>query len=297
VDAHLGTNRYGKDGIRLVLVRRGTSDDGPHELRDLTVDVRLEGDFEAVHTEGDNSRVLPTDTMRSSVYALAQQHLAGAIEGFGAALTRRFLDVSPAATSAQVTLREHAWSHAQVDGGAHPHSFVGGSAECATATVTRTRAGGLEVRSGLTGLTVLKTRGSAFAGFLRDELTVLPEADDRILATEVTAEWSYGGTGDAAHDAAGDAAYDEVRRTARATLIATFSRHDSASVQHTLYAMGAALLADCPGVSDVRLRMPNKHHVLVDLAPFGIANDRAVFVATDRPFGVIEAEVRRDPPP
>lgn len=285
---HLGANRYGKDGIRLVLVRRGSSDDQAHELRDLTVDVRLEGDFEAVHTEGDNSRVLPTDTMRSSVYALAQQHLTGPIEGFGAALTQRFLDASPAATLAQVTLREHAWSHAPVFGRAHPHAFVGGSAESWTATVTRTRSRGLEVRSGLTGLTVLKTRGSAFSGFLRDELTVLAETDDRILATEITAEWSY--------DTAADASYDQVRGTARAALIATFSQHESASVQHTLYAMGTALLAGCPDVGWVRLLMPNKHHVLVDLASLDIANDSAVYVATDRPFGVIEAEVRRDAP-
>ena len=142
VAAHLGPNRYGKDGIRLVLVSRPEGDDGAHMLRDLTVDVRLEGDFETVHTEGDNSSVLPTDTMRSTVYALAQHHLTGSIEAFGLALTERFLAASPAASVAEVTLREHSWGRAQVEGSAHPHTFVGGSAECATAVVTRTSTSG-----------------------------------------------------------------------------------------------------------------------------------------------------------
>jgi len=286
VTAHLGPNRYGKDGIRLVLVSRPEEDEGPHKLRDLTVDVRLEGAFEAVHTEGDNSSVLPTDTMRSTVYALAQHHLTGSIEAFGVALTERFLSASPAATAAEVTLREHSWGRAQVGGAPHPHAFVGGGAECATAVVTRTSTSGPGVRSGISGLTLLRTRGSAFSGFLRDEFTVLVETEDRIMATEASADWTYG-----EHN---QPSYDDVRAAARAALIDAFSTHSSASVQHTLYAMGGAVIGACPDVDAVRLRMPNKHHIPVDLAAIGLTNDRAVFVATDRPFGVIEGEVRRD---
>jgi urate oxidase len=285
VAAHLGPNRYGKDGIRLVLVSRPEDDEGPHTLRDLTVDVRLEGDFEAVHTEGDNSSVLPTDTMRSTVYALAQHHLTGSIEAFGIALTERFLAASPAATVAEVTLSEHSWGRAQVEGAPHPHAFVGGSAECATAVVRRTSTSAPAVRSGLRGLTLLRTRGSAFLGFLRDELTVLAETEDRIMATDASADWTYG-----EHN---QPTYDDVRAAARVALIDTFSNHPSASVQHTLYAMGEAVIDACPDVDAVRLRMPNKHHIPLDLAAVGLPNDRAVFVATDRPFGVIEGEVRR----
>jgi len=285
VAAHLGPNRYGKDGIRLVLVSRPDGDDGPHTLRDLTVDVRLEGEFEVVHTEGDNSSVLPTDTMRSTVYALAQHHLTGSIEAFGIGLTERFLSVSPAATVAEVTLREHSWGRVQVDGSTHPHAFVGGSAECATAVVTRTSTSGPVVCSGISGLTLLRTRGSAFSGFLRDEFTVLVETEDRIMATEAAADWTYGEDD--------QPSYDDVRAAARVALIDTFSNHPSASVQHTLYAMGEAVIDACPDIDAVRLRMPNKHHIPVDLSAVGLTNDRAVFVATDRPFGVIEGEVRR----
>lgn len=288
--AVLGPNRYGKDGIRLVLVRRG----GPtHQLRDLTVDVRLSGDFDRVHTDGDNAPVLPTDTMRSTVYALAQDHLTGSLEEFGLALGRRFLAVTPAATTAEVTLREHGWVRASVAGEPHPHAFSAGPPEQPTATVTSTR-NGASVVGGVAGLTLLKTTGSGFAGFLRDEFTVLAETDDRILATEVAASWSYGGA-PAAPEAT--PSYDETRAAARRALVETFATHESRSVQHTLHAMGAAVLDACPGVVEVSLRMPNKHHVAVDLDRFGIPNDRAVFVATDRPFGVIEGTVRRDDPP
>jgi urate oxidase len=285
VAAQLGPNRYGKDGIRLVLVSRPAGDEGPHVVRDLTVDVRLEGDFETVHTEGDNSAVLPTDTMRSTVYALAQRHLTGSIEAFGLALTERFLDASPAATLAEVTLREHSWVRASVGGAAHPHAFVGGSAECATAVVTRASSSAPGVRSGIAGLTLLRTHGSAFSGFLRDELTVLVETDDRIMATDVSADWTCRG-----HH---QPAYDVARVAVRLALIDVFSTHPSASVQHTLFAMGEAVIDSCPDVDAIRLRMPNKHHVPVDLSALGLSNDRAVYVATDRPFGVIEGEVRR----
>ena len=284
--ASMGPNRYGKDGIRLVLVRRGVQPGSDrHELRDLTVDVRLEGDFDRVHTDGDNAPVLATDTMRSTVYALAQEHLTGAIEDFGAALARRYLDVAPAATSAEVTLREHTWTRTEVDGSPHPHAFTAGPATTATAVVTARRSGPSDVRSGIAGLTVLKTTDSAFSGFLRDEFTVLAETEDRILATEVTADWTYVD--------GSSPSYDDVRATARRALLESFATHDSKSVQHTLHAMGNALLAACPDVGEVSMRMPNKHHVAVDLAPFGIPNDNAVFVATDRPFGVIEGTVRR----
>lgn len=274
--ARLGANRYGKDGIRLVLVTR----DGVRDtLRDVTVDVRLTGDFDPVHVEGDNSTVLPTDTMRSTVYALAQEHLSGAIEDFGLALARRFLAVSPAAHWAEVGIREHAW----LPLADHPHAFVGGAAELTTCEVAVPREGAREVTSAIEGLAVLKTTGSAFSGFLRDDLTVLAETDDRILATSVTASWQLDGE-----------AYDAARSAVRAALLDAFAGHDdSQSVQHTLWVMGRAVLDAVDAVRSVTLVMPNKHHVLVDLEPFGIANDRAVYVATDRPFGVIEGTVER----
>jgi urate oxidase len=235
--------------------------------------------------------VLPTDTMRSTVYALAQEHLTGCIEDFGVAVARRLLSVTPAASRARVELVEHGWTRSSVAGALHAHAFESGSAERATASVTvglgghDGEHGKVDVHSGLDGLSLLKTTDSAFSGFLRDELTVLPETEDRILATEVAADWS--------HLAGHAPAYDVERVAARRALVETFASHRSRSVQHTLHAMGAALLAACPDAAEVHLRLPNKHHVPVDLQAVGLLNDRAVFVATDRPYGVIEGTVTR----
>ena len=282
VMGELGANSYGKDGVRLVAVRRHPD---RHELRDLTVDLRLEGDFGAAYTSGDNSAVLPTDTMRATVYALATEHLTGDIELFGRALAERLLVACPAADRAEVSIGEHAWTRAEVAGQPHPHAFVGGAGRW-TAVVGCDRRAGCRVRSGLGGLVLLKTTGSSFTGFLRDEYTVLPEADDRILATEVGAEWEYvPGTEDGF--AAG-------RERVREVLIEAFAGHDeSRSVQHTLYAMGGAALAAEPRIQRISLTLPNRHHLPVDLSPFGQDTAAGVFVATDRPYGVIQATVER----
>jgi urate oxidase len=277
----LGANRYGKSGIRLARVVR----DGPwHTFTDVTVDVRLEGDFAAAHVAGDNSEVLPTDTMRATVYALAAHEPVGQIEEFGMRVAARLLEASPAAAVAEVTLVEHAWERMTVEGASHPHAFTGGAPAVRTATVRGSR-DGVAVSAGVDDLKVLKTTGSAFTGFLVDEYTVLPETDDRILATTVTADWDYRGV---------DVDFAETWGEVRDTLLATFAGHDSESVQHTLYAMGEAVLARCGEVTEVRLRMPNLHHVLADLSPYGIDNPNEVFVVNDRPYGVIEATIGRE---
>ena len=87
----MGANRYGKGEVRLVKVVRTP---GRHELRDLTVHVALEGEFEAAHTVGDNTDLLATDTMRNTVYALAKDDL-GPIEAFARRLADHFVEAGP----------------------------------------------------------------------------------------------------------------------------------------------------------------------------------------------------------
>lgn len=294
----LGAHRYGKSTIRLVRVNRLADRPGvaPEGLTDLTVDVTLEGDFAAAYVEGDNSAVLPTDTMRGTVYAFAGDGPVGAVEAFGLRLARHFVETVPAVTRARVALAEEQWSRIETGDGPHPHAFLRAGPERRTATVTAIGdAGGgvrTDVRAGLTGLTVLKTAGSAFGGFLTDRYTTLEETTDRILATVLDTEWRYdtewrGGDGEVEWDAAAQAA--------RQALLTTFAEHDgSRSLQHTLYAMGAAALEACPEIAEVTLTASNKHHLLVDLRPYGQGNENTVFVATDAPYGLIEATVTRE---
>jgi urate oxidase len=278
----LGDNRYGKAETRLVRVVR---DSARHELRDLTVSSSLRGDFTAAHVDGDQAKVLPTDTQKNTVYAFAKEHGVGAPEEFALLLARHFVDDVEPVTGAQVTVEEHRWERATVDGRPHDHTFVRSGAETRTAVVT-VHAGGEHVLSGLTGLVLLKSTGSEFSGFLVDDLTTLPPTDDRVLATSLTVRWRWG----AAPSDGYDPAYDEVR----SLLVSRFGSLHSLALQQTLWEMGRTVLGARADVAELRMSAPNKHHYLVDLAPFGLDNPGEVFNAGDRPYGLIEVAIGRD---
>lgn len=271
--AKLIGNGYGKSAVRLVTVRRGPD---VHELKDVTVAVRLEGDFASAYTDGDNSRVLPTDTMKNTVYALAADHPIEDIEDFGLLLGEHFLSASPPAASVRIQLTEQPWDRLD------PHCFRRAGSEKRTAVVVRTR-NRAEVSAGIEDLVVMKTSKSAFEGFPRDRYTTLPETTDRLLASSVTATWKY-----SRPDLPFGERWTEVRRR----LLDAFVKHDSRSVQETEYAMGEAAL-ETPDVEEIHLVMPNIHHIPVDLTRFDLENRNEVFVATSEPYGLIEATLRR----
>ena len=275
----LAENSYGKQAVRLVTVHRRPD---RHELQDVTVAIRFEGDFTAAYAEGDNSGVLPTDTMKNTVYALAAEHPFDDLEDFGLALTDHFLTNNSRASSVRVDLAEHLWEPIEVGGAAHPCAFSKGPSERRIAEVTRDR-DGARALAGIEDLVVLKTAKSAFAGFPRDRYTILKETSDRILATAVRATWRYSRP---------HVAFGTLWREVRRLLLETFANHDSRSVQHTLYAMGEAVL-ETLDVEEIHISMPNKHHLPVDLTPFGLENRNEIFVATTEPFGLIEGTLRR----
>jgi urate oxidase len=225
--------------------------------------------------------------MRGTVYAFAGEEPVGEPEAFGLRLAGHFVQSVPAATRARVHLVQHPWARIEAAGVSHPHAFAGAGPGRRTATVTRD-GGDAWVVAGLDDLLVLKTTGSAFEGFLKDRYTTLEETDDRILATVVTARWRY---------ATLEVDWAEAAAGVRRLLLEAFAGHHSRSLQQTLYAMGEAVLAGRPEVAEVRMTMPNKHHLPVDLTPYGLRNTGEVFVATDRPFGLIEGTVARDGAP
>ncbi|HEY7620573.1 MAG TPA: urate oxidase [Solirubrobacteraceae bacterium] len=272
----LARNSYGKSEIRLVKVTR---DSDRHELCDVTVDVALEGDFAAVHATGDNSGLLATDTMRNTVYALAAQHAVEDLELFGRVLVDHFVEAGPSVHRARVQLVEHPWARL----GDHQHAFqrAGGGERVAVVAGDGVSA---RVEAGIEDLVLLRTTGSGFEGFLRDRFTTLPETEDRILATAVSARWTY---------AEGGLDYGAAWRAARDAILATFADHYSPSVQFTLRRMGEAVLRAVDAIERVHLSLPNRHHLLYDLARFGIENDNRVFHASAEPYGLIEGTVER----
>lgn len=277
----LGANQYGKAECRLVRITRA----GPiHQIEDLNVTSQLRGDFEACHTEGDNSQVVATDTQKNTVYAFAKQYGVGSPEQFLITLGDHFVAEFPWVTGGRWAAEQFAWARIQADGKPHDHAFVRTGQETRT-TVVQMDGDETFVVSGLTDCTVLKSTGSEFHGFPRDRFTTLQETDDRILATSLTAWWRYTDLGidyNATHDAI------------KQTLLETFAGIHSLALQQTIFEMGKAVLEKFDVVAEVKLSCPNKHHFLVDLAPFRMENPNEVFFAADRPYGLIEATVQRE---
>jgi urate oxidase len=279
--AILAENSYGKSRVRLVRVRRGPE---RHEVRDLTIAIAFEGDFDRVHTTGDNSVVLPTDTMKNTVYALAHTTAEETIEEFGVRLARHFLERNEPVRQVRIEVAEEPWSRIAVGSELHSHAFTSGGPEKSLARVTMSR-DDITIQSGFEDLLIMKTTGSGFEGYLKDAFTTLKETADRIFKTSVTALWSYGHPG---------AAFDLIRQGVRQAVLETFAGHDSRSVQHTLYAMGEAALLAFDDIEEIRLSLPNRHCLPVDLTSFGLDRQNEIFVPVDEPYGLIEATLRRE---
>lgn len=285
----LGPNQYGKAEVRLLRVDRDTA---RHRITDLSVTSQLRGDFRATHESGDNTGVIATDTQKNTMNAFARDGV-GSPETFLLRLARHFL-AEPQVTGGRWLAEQYGWERIAAGPGpgadaGHDHAFVRGAAERRTALVHADDPG-LTVLAGLRDVTVLKSTGSEFSGFPRDRYTTLPETDDRILATDVTAWWRYASS---FTDTAGPEEYDERFAAVRSILLRTFAELHSLALQQTVFAMGRAVLEAYPDIAEIRLSCPNNHHFLVDLEPFGLDNPGEVFFAADRPYGLIEAAVQR----
>ena len=276
----LAENNYGKARVRLLRVAK---QEGRHDIRELTIGIRFEGDFEATHTKGDNRKILPTDTMKNTIYALARQHSIETTEDFGLHLIEHFLTYNPQVSRVIIEASENIWARLPHGGKPHAAAFTRAGDEKRTALLSGTREG-TAVRAGIDDLIVLKTTDSAFQDFKKDPYTTLKEDSDRILSTVVRANWLYTDE---------DAEFGPLWHSARQMLLDTFAEHDSQSLQHTLYAMGEAVLNNFDNVSEIHLSLPNKHFYLVDLAPLGMDNPGTVFLPTDEPHGLIEATLRK----
>lgn len=280
--ARLSNNYYGKADVRLTKVARSGS---THTLFEYTVRILLGGAFDRVYTHGDNSLCVPTDTMKNTVFALAKKSSFSSPEEFAGILCSHFIEKFEQVASAEVTIQAIPWQRISIDGKPHGHAFTRGGSGQRLCTVRRERSGTVHASGGLAGLEVIKTSGSAFSGFLKDEYTTLPETGDRIFATMVDATWKYSSQ---APD------YNRAFETAQSTLLEVFAARMSLSVQQTIYEMGEALLERLPEISSVTITMPNQHHIPVNLEAFHLTNANEIFVSTREPFGLINGTIERD---
>ncbi|GAA3706763.1 urate oxidase [Zhihengliuella alba] len=277
----LGKNQYGKAEVRLVKISRDTD---RHEIEDLNVSSQLHGDFETAHTEGDNSKVVATDTQKNTVYGFAREGV-GTIENFLKRLGDHFTGEFDWVSGGRWKAEQYFWDRIED----HDHAFSRNKSEVRTAILEITD-GTKNIVAGIEGVTVLKSTGSEFHGFPRDRFTTLKETTDRILATDLTARWRY--NTDAVN--AGDIDFDAIYTSVRALLLKAFADTHSLALQQSMFQMGRAVLEAHPEIDEIRMSLPNNHHFLVDLDPFGQDNPNEVFFAADRPYGLIEAAIKRE---
>ena len=279
--AVLGENSYGKSRVRVMKVTRHATH---HAMKEWSVQVLLKGDFESCFTDGDNSKILPTDTMKNTVYWLARESHAGTLEEFAIELSQYLISNNHQVSEAIVEIEEKSWKQLFIANKPHPTTYQMGGPELQTISINNVRGQELKIVSGIDGLVILKTTKSAFTGYIKDKLTTLPESTDRIFGTRATAAWEYSQP---------PADFEIARSTAIRTLLSVFAGHDSLSVQHTLYDIGKAMIEAVPEIARVTLTMPNLHCNLVDLSRFGQDNSNQIFVPIDEPHGYIEGIIER----
>ncbi len=281
---HLKSHSYGKHRVRVSKVRRprqSAPNTEQHEFIEATVDIELEGAFDAAFTDGDNRTVIATDTCKNTVYALAKDDSLDTIESFGITIAQYFVEKFSQVDCCHVSLSERVWTRL-LDS---PHAFVANERATPTAKVSLARSKTPAVCAGIEKLLIAKTTNSGFDDFHQSEFRTLADTDDRIFATELSTSWRY--TSDTEDFAAN-------RQSIMDALLSRFVDHYSRSVQETLYLMGQGALDACPAATEITLTMPNKHHILADLSPFERENKNEVFVVTDEPFGYITATLGRD---
>ncbi len=275
--ANLTFDSYGKTRVRLTqVIRNGDR----HEVVELSAKILFRGKFDHSYTKADNSMVLPTDTIKNTVYVVARKKPIQSIEHFARDLASHFLGVVPHLETVSIDIQQSPWNRINNHGSA----FVSGGLERRVAMLTATRQEE-HLESGVHALEILKTANSAFSDYMVDELTTIPPTRDRLFGTVMDADWSYRGN---------VVDYNAEHARIRDVLLSTFADHVSESVQHTLFDMAKAALAEVPLMKEIHLVMPNKHRLLMDLSKFKLSNPNQIFVPTDEPSGYIEARVTAD---
>jgi urate oxidase len=262
----------------LRIVRRGDR----HDPRDLTVAVRIEGDFDDAFTGGAADARIPAETVTNVAHAAARDHAGGEIEAYGLALCDRLLATNARASRIRVEIAEQPWSRLEVGGKAQGQAFLAGPPERRTAAVT---SNGQQhaVVSGIEQLTIMRS-----SGFAPPRRTQDPGgADDGLsplLVATLAARWTY---------TSGDVAFGPYRQGIRTAIIETFACKEHRSLPQTLHAIADVVLASCQEIADVTLSVQERPYRPVDLFAAGIENPDDLFVVREEPLAVLDVTVER----
>lgn len=267
----LGENHYGESRVRLVKIVRQSD---RHDVKEISVDVSFEGSFEAVYKEGDNGALLPGDIIKNTIHTLASQAGLESVEEFGMRLGAHFLSNNPEVSRVRADLAEYSWDRMDAGGRPQRFAFVKAGNEKHTARIQVTR-DGAKAESGVEGLNVLKTSGSAPA---------VAETQDRLLGAAICARWNYTSL---------DISYGPAWHGVRQIILDTFAEHDGKSMQHTLYAIGENVLEQCDEIDEIHLSLSHKQFLPAGLEPFALPNRNEVLIPVDEPYGLIQATLKK----
>lgn len=276
----LAENSYGESGVRLLRVARQAD---RRDVKEVTLDVRFEGDFEDAHERGENRKILPPQTIRNTVYALARQYPSAAIEDFSLHLIEHFLTYNAQISQVRIEAEESAWARIPHAGKPHGSAFTQSAKERRIASLRGARES-VEVRGGVRELFVLKAAKAGFEGFLRDPYTTLEDDGDSMISAELRAAWLYKGE---------EIEFNATWHGVRQALLEVFAEHESRSLPHTLYAMGEAIFASFDPITEISLSISGEYCALADLKPLGMDNPGEIFLPADAPRALAEATLRR----
>ena len=312
--SQLSYSKYGKDNVRVYKVHRDSAT-GEQDVAEFTVCCMLEGDIETSYTQADNSVIVPTDTQKQTIYLLAKQNPVTPPELFASIVANHFVTEYKHIHVAHISVVQHRWTRMTIDGKPHPHSFYRDGDDTRIVEATAREGEAITLRSGIKGLLVLKSTGSAFYGYdTSDRYTILPETKDRILSTEIECGWTWKKFDTLDAVKADQQVFDQAWKDARAITMDIFAKDESPSVQNTMYKMCEKILAQVQMVQEVDYTLPNKHYfeiseleyvtILGNFANFyedlswfeGVANtgkDAEVYAPQTDPNGLIHCKVQR----
>ncbi|KAF3491088.1 uricase [Arthroderma uncinatum] len=288
--------RYGKENVRVYKVHRDEAA-GTQTVVEMTVCVLLEGEIDVSYTKADNSVVVATDSIKNTIYILAKQNPVTPPELFASIVGDHFINKYKHIHIAHVNVVAQRWSRVNINGKPHPHSFLKDASEVRSTDVTVTEGKGVDIKTSLSGLSVLKSTNSQFHGFVRDEFTTLPETWDRVLSTDVDSTWTWSTFSSVEQVRRSATKFDTTWDTSRGIILETFSNDNSASVQNTMYKMGERFLAAQPLLETAEFSLPNKHYFQLDLSWHkGLKNtgtDAEVYVPGSGASGLIKCTIGR----
>ncbi|KAM0737226.1 Uricase [Formica fusca] len=287
----LGAYGYGKNNIKLLYVRR--DDALHHEIREYEVDTHLRLISQKDYKDGDNHDIIATDSQKNTVYLMAKKYGIRSPEEFALLICSHFLYTYEHIAEVSIYVEEYPWTRHYVDKVPHNHAFVMSPTATRFCQVSQLKNESPLIRGGLKGLRVLKTTQSSFTDFIQDEYRTLPDMNDRIFSTVVTATWEF--------STATGVDFDNVWYTVRDSIMENFAGPPdtgiySPSVQNTLYLAEKSILNKVKQIQSIQMQMPNKHYFDMDFSKFSKlvqGQNREVYLPVDKPSGIIYAQLNR----